>query len=155
LPDKPTKDDLALVAQKLLPYGTKPMVNYVVGYALASGGFMQAVVDAIDDARLLAEDQKRGRISFADLKRAIGEWRVPSDAAQKRVFAPAEKRGQRRNRPTPECPLAEPPHHRGSGSADTLPPDGEDIDFADRESAPRPTGEPLSPRATRPGLVVA
>ena len=86
LPAVPTKDDLALVARKVLPYGTEAMVNYIVGYALTCSGYMQAVVDTIDDARLLAEDAGRQRITVSDLKRAISEIRVPSDAAQKRVF---------------------------------------------------------------------
>lgn len=95
LPAVPTKEDLAMVARKILPHGTDPMINYVVGYALTCSGFMQAVVDVIDDARLLAEDAGRERITATDLKRAITEIRVPSDAAQKRVFAPAEKRGRK------------------------------------------------------------
>ena len=62
---------------------------------------MQAVVDTIDDARLLAEDAGRQRITVTDLKRAIAEIRVPSDAAQQRVFAPAEKRDGKRTRNLP------------------------------------------------------
>ena len=145
-----TKADLAMVAQKLLPYGTRPMIDYVVGYAMASRGFMQAVVDSIDDARLIASEEGRERISAADLKRAIGDWRAPSDAAQKRLFAPAPKRGRRSEQPPPD----EPPQEHGIDPADLPPPDGEDTDFADRESAPRLNGEPASPRATRPGLAV-
>lgn len=95
LPAVPTKDDLALVARKILPYGTAPMIKYIVGYALTCSGYMQAIVDTIDDARLLAEDAGRERISVTDLSRAITEIRGPSDAAQKRVFAPDEKRGRK------------------------------------------------------------
>ena len=94
LPAVPTNDDLSMVARKLLPYGSEAMINYVVGYALTSKGYLQAVADAIDDARLLAQDAGRERITVTDLKRSIKDFRAPSDAAQKRVFAPAEKRGR-------------------------------------------------------------
>lgn len=155
LPGKPTKADLLLVAQKLLPGGTKPMLDYVAGYALASGGCRQAVVDAIDDARIIAEAAGRDRITVADLKRAIGEWRAPADAAQQRVFAPGEKRGKGRRNPTSESPSADVTPHRGSATAEPPPQDGEATDFAGRGSAPPQTEQAVSPRATRPGLAVA
>lgn len=131
LPATPTNADLAMVARKLLPQATDAMVGYIAGYAVASKGRMQAVVDAIDDARLLAQDAGRERISAADLKRAIEDFRAPSDAAQKRVFAPAAKRG--RQRVAPSAPDDEPqpcsagaatlPPSRGSAVADEFPSD--------------------------------
>ena len=95
LPAVPTNADLAMVARKLLPHAADAMINYIVGYALTSKGHMQAVVDAIDDARLLAQEAGRERITSADLKRSIEDFRAPSDAAQKRVFAPTAKRGRK------------------------------------------------------------
>ena len=132
LPAVPTKDDLALVARKVLPYGTEAMVNYIVGYALTCSGYMQAVVDTIDDARLLAEDAGRQRITVSDLKRAISEIRVPSDAAQKRVFAPAEKRGRK---PRFNAVSELEPHDSSADTAD-MQPDGRDAAAA----SPQPRG---------------
>ena len=131
LPAVPTKDDLALVARKVLPYGTEAMVNYIVGYALTCSGYMQAVVDTIDDARLLAEDAGRQRITVSDLKRAISEIRVPSDAAQKRVFAPAEKRGRK---PRFNAVAELEPHDSSADTADMQPDGG---DAAAASSQPR------------------
>ena len=134
LPAVPTKDDLAMVARKLLPDGPDAMINFIVGYALACSGHMQAVVDAIDDARLLALDAGRERITAADIKKAITEIRGPSDAAQKRVFAPAEKR---RRRPQLRAAAPEPPP--SSADAADLPPHPRRLpadDFLSDESAP-------------------
>ena len=134
LPAVPTKDDLAMVARKILPYGTDAMINFIVGYALACSGHMQAVVDAIDDARLLALDAGRERITAADIKQAITEIRGPSDAAQKRVFAPAEKRRRR-----PQLRAAAPAPPPRSAAAADLPPPPRRVpadDFLSDESAP-------------------
>ena len=134
LPAVPTKDDLALVARKILPYGTDAMINYIVYYALTCSGYMQSVVDTIDDARLLAEAAGRERITAADIKRAITEIRVPSDAAQKRVFAPAEERGRKPRLGSAAAPEPQP----GSAAAADLPPQRRSIpadDFLSDESA--------------------
>lgn len=61
----------------------RPMV---VGYALTSRGWFQTIIDAIDDARLIAKRAGRGRITVKDLKSAIYEWRAHSDAVLQRVF---------------------------------------------------------------------
>ena len=79
---------------------------------------MQAVVDTIDDAHLLAEDAGRQRITVTDLKRAIAEIRVPSDAAQKRVFAPAEERDGKADAQPGSDEAAKMPPPRGSFAAD-------------------------------------
>lgn len=97
LPEKPTKTDLLRVAEKLLPGQDSRAVEYVVGYSMTSGGFFQAITDVIDDARILARREGREKITFADLKFAVQEWRSPSDAALQRVFeklAPS-RRGRR------------------------------------------------------------
>jgi len=135
LPAVPTTNDLTIVARKILPYGTDAMINFIVGYALTCSGYMQAVVDTIDDARLLAEDAGRDRITVADIKLAITEIRAPSDAAQKRVFAPAEKRGRKPRLGSAAAPEPQP----DSADAADLPPPRRSIpadDFLSDESAP-------------------
>ena len=131
LPAVPTNADLAMVARKLLPHATDAMVHYIVGYALTSKGYMQAVVDAIDDARLLAQEAGRERITSADLKRSIEDFRAPSDAAQKRVFAPTAKRGRKHaftiaadDEPQPgNTTAADLPPSRGRAAANEFPSD--------------------------------
>lgn len=100
LPELPTKDDLRAVATKLLPDQSQSAIEYVVGYSLASKGFFQAVTDAIDDARIIARRAGRDKITFADLKAAVRDWRSPSDNALQRVFEPLKTR---RGRPPGEA----------------------------------------------------
>lgn len=109
LPDAPTTEDLQAVARQLLgkvgDLGDSA-VDLVVGYALTSRGYFQAVNDAIDDARLIASRAGRNRIAAKDLKAAIYEWRAPSDAALQRVFdsPPAGVRRGRSPSPSPLTP---------------------------------------------------
>lgn len=86
LPDKPTKEDLLRVAEKRLPGQSRSAVELVAGYAMASGGYFQAITDAIEDAKLIARRDGREKLTFADLKTAIMDWRSPSDSALQRVF---------------------------------------------------------------------
>ena len=84
------------MACKLLPDMSREVIDYVVGYSLASKGFFQAITNAIEDARLIASRAGRTEIKFSDLKAAIQDWRSPSDAALQRVFEnqPKGRRGQ-------------------------------------------------------------
>lgn len=104
LPEKPTKTDLFRVAEKLLPGQDSRAVEYVVGYSMTSGGFFQAITDVIDDAHVLARREGREKITFADLKAAVQEWRSPSDAALQRVFEnPVPARRGRRAAPVEDA----------------------------------------------------
>jgi len=91
LPQKPTKEDLLLVSEKLLPGQSRSAIELVAGYSMASGGYFQAITDTIDDARLMARRDGRDKFTFADLRAAIQDWRSPSDNALQRVFTDPPK----------------------------------------------------------------
>lgn len=82
--DLPTREDLVAVARKLLPEATNTTVERLLDYAQSTGGYFQALVDTVSDARLLAEDAGRSNVIERDIKRALKEFRLPSDANQKR-----------------------------------------------------------------------
>lgn len=96
LPSCPTDDDLQKVARKLLPRANPAMLDYVVGYAVSSKGFFQAITNAIEDAHLIASKAGRDEIKFSDMRAAIVDWRSPSDAALGRVFAAKPEPRRRR-----------------------------------------------------------
>ncbi len=78
------------------------MIQYLVGYALSSKLHFPAIVDAIDEAKLLVQRDGRTEITFDDLERAILEYCAQSADAWQRTFEPpAGSRRGRRNRPSP------------------------------------------------------
>ena len=82
--DVPTTADLVAVARKLLPEATDIIIERLLDYADSTGGYFQALVDTVSDARLLAEDAGRSKVIERDIKKALKEFRMPSDANQKR-----------------------------------------------------------------------
>jgi DNA transposition AAA+ family ATPase len=124
LPQKPTEEDLLLVAEKLLPGQSRSAVELVAGYSMTSGGYFQAITDTIDDARLMARRDGRDKFTFADLRAAIQEWRSPSDNALQRVFEETPK-ARRAGRPSlvesePSAQTAEPINDRLKASCGPL-----------------------------------
>ena len=102
----PTEEDFFAVVRKLLPEGCNRCLKFIVGYAVTSTRYMQAVVDTVKIARYLANQAGRGEVLFEDVKRAIENFRMPSDAAQV-TAAPAP--GRRRRAPAlPEQPACNP-----------------------------------------------
>jgi len=95
LPELPTKEDLKAVALKLVGDLGEACADYVVGYALTSKGYFQALTDAVDDARMSAKKAGRDRITFKDLKAVIHDWRAPSDALLQRVFDSKPEKSRR------------------------------------------------------------
>ena len=114
LPSIPTKEDLEAVATKLLAArwnasdrrwnvaGPAPCANFiqlVVGYALTCKMSLPAVSDAIEEARYQAQRNGRTQLAAADLRNAVMDFRIPSDAALQRVFEnPARCRIERSDR---------------------------------------------------------
>ncbi len=86
LPEVPKAQDLRAVARKLLPEADKPTVDYIVGYALSSKLHMSAVVDVVDEAKMLAQREGRGAITFSDVERAVLDYCAPSAAAMVGAF---------------------------------------------------------------------
>ncbi len=114
LPSSPTKEDLEAVATRLLAArwnaserrwnvaGPAPCANFiqlVVGYALTCKMSLPAVSDAIEEARYQAQRNGRTQLAAADLRNAVMDFRIPSDAALQRVFEnPARCRIERSDR---------------------------------------------------------
>ena len=87
----PTTEDLFAVAKKLLPEGTAATIKLLVGYALLSKRHMPAIVDMIDEARLLATKAGREKVIYEDVERARNEFVMPSDQAKERAFGQSNK----------------------------------------------------------------
>ena len=101
LPGTPTKKDLEAVATKLLAIrwnvserqwnlaGAVPcphFIQLVVGYALTCKMPLPAVSDTIEEARYQARRKGRTQLAGSDLRNAVMDFRIPSDAALERVF---------------------------------------------------------------------
>lgn len=103
----PTKGDLEAVAARLLrmrwseaeqawtvrgPRPPRDFVNMVVGYALTSKLRLPAVADTVGETQYQARLNQDGQISARDIQRALFGYRIPSDGALQRAFAPRPKR---------------------------------------------------------------
>ena len=95
LPKKPTLADLEAVARKRLPTGCNATIKNIVGYALSAKMPMPAIVDVIDEARLLAQREGRERITFEDVDCAMKEFCAPSYQAMSRSFEAPNRRGRK------------------------------------------------------------
>lgn len=89
LPENVSKADLEAVTRKLLPEASRDTINFLVGYAGANRQPLSVLVDAVDEARLLAKAAGREQVIFDDSKRAVYEFRIPSDQALARTLVPA------------------------------------------------------------------
>jgi hypothetical protein len=96
LPKVPTEADLRIVAKKLIPAGDSKMIDLAVGRALTSRLYLPALVDLLDESRLLAHKQGRQAFTLQDMKQALSQYCVPSDQAKQRVVDIAQKASRRR-----------------------------------------------------------
>jgi AAA domain len=107
LPTVPTKEDLEAVAAKLLaarwdpdrerwevngPAPHRDFIKMIVGYALTCKMQIPAVSDTIAEARYQARKDGRGSITARDLRSALLNYRIPSDAALQQAFEPPARR---------------------------------------------------------------
>jgi hypothetical protein len=107
LSNTPAKEDLEAIAAKLLATrwntahqrwemdGSVPhhdFIKMIVGYALTCKMPIAAVSDTIMEARYQARKNMRGYIASEDLRSALLNYRIPSDAALQQAFQPVEKR---------------------------------------------------------------
>ena len=76
------------VAKKYLPEGDAATIKLIVGYAVRSERHMPAIVDVIDEARLLAAKAGRPKVTYEDVDRALTDFVRPSDLAKERAFSP-------------------------------------------------------------------
>lgn len=135
LPDAPSIGELKAVARKQLAGATSAMTDLVAGYAFATKFPFTNLVDAISEARRLAQKAGRAEPVFEDLKRAVFDVRMPSDKAAAEAFTAQQVKGRRvRHNDAPEAGFQQP--LRG----DESPLQGTDTvnNFADRTSAERP-----------------
>ncbi|MEQ1860714.1 MAG: ATP-binding protein [Chthoniobacteraceae bacterium] len=108
LPERPAAADLRAVAELLLTAAwSEAQRRWIIGEVDADGKAVRAVVayatlraelqlaavrDAIDEARELARDAGRERVTLADAVRAIEDRKAPSDLALAHAFAtPADR----------------------------------------------------------------
>jgi hypothetical protein len=107
LPDAPTESDLERVALLHLPDANTRCLDLIVGYALFTKGYFDAVVDLISQARLLAQDAGRSRVIYGDLEQAQTRHQV-TESNKAKAFAPLEQPKRRRGKaaaasPQPAC----------------------------------------------------
>ncbi|MCG3146888.1 MAG: hypothetical protein PCFJNLEI_00323 [Verrucomicrobiae bacterium] len=88
LPESPTDKDMGAVAKALLPEGNPADLGALVDYATASQRYFAGIDFVVRRARYLAE--KRGAaVRSADLREALANGILPSDAAMREALASA------------------------------------------------------------------
>ena len=107
LPSTPSKGDLEAVAARLLAMkwnvseeqwniigsgASRNFVRLVVGYALTCKMPLAAISDTVEEARYQARKNGRVQIAAGELRNALLDFRIPSDAALQRAFEKPEKR---------------------------------------------------------------
>lgn len=93
LPEQPTRDDLVLVAGRLLPEASAAMLKTVVGFAGRLTEQFDALRDLIDEARAEARRNTRTKVVAGDLLVAIQE--VEGSYAAKAPAPPVKHAGRR------------------------------------------------------------
>ena len=81
LPVALTPEDLHKVAAALLPDGSEQTIEALVVYAQASTKYLAGIRHAVDRAGFIARKDGREKIQFGDVKRALKDAVIPSDAA--------------------------------------------------------------------------
>ncbi|MFO1487837.1 MAG: ATP-binding protein [Verrucomicrobiota bacterium] len=93
LPDSLSENDLAKVARSLLPEGDAKAIKLLTLYAQGSSKYLAGIEAIVCRARYLALKEKRGQVSFTDLKVATEESVIPSDSALSQALAlPVQRR---------------------------------------------------------------
>jgi hypothetical protein len=91
LPEVLSEDELLAVAMHCLPTGDRNALRALALYAIASGRYLSAIEAAANRARFLAGKDGRGKVTFADVEKAIKDYVLPSDQALKEALAGAPK----------------------------------------------------------------
>jgi hypothetical protein len=107
LPEAPTKRDLEAVAANLLqmrwngssqtwnrggPSPSIDLIDMVVGYGLTCRMRLPAVADTIEEARYQARQDGRSAVDGVDIRKALLEYRIPTDGALQQAFASQPRR---------------------------------------------------------------
>ena len=120
LPEALTTADLIAVAQAVLPTGSAQTIELLASYAQSSAKYLAGIEAVVARARFVAARERRGKIGFADIKRAIQESVIPSDTAlalSLETGQPARQRAAIKAISTPLKPALSQPENGPRGSA--------------------------------------
>jgi AAA domain len=101
LPDALPEQDLAAVAQALLPGGDSKSIETLVAYAQASTKYLAGIESVARRALHHAAKAGRRKVLFADVREAITGSAIPSDSAHAAAVAMAEQKIAGRARAVP------------------------------------------------------
>jgi len=105
LPPKPTVEEVLAIARKQMPGAPESAIKFIAGYAFSTLYPLTNLSDAILDAREIATEAGRSHITYEDAKRAVSEFRVPSDAASMAAFGTPQSGSKERQRRANAGPL--------------------------------------------------
>jgi histone H3/H4 len=96
LPDSLSAADLERVARVFVPEGNERSIETLVAYAQGSAKYLAGIESIARRARYLANKASRDQVEFKDIKTAINENVIPSDAALAKALAVPDKHSRRR-----------------------------------------------------------
>jgi len=105
LPDSVPESDLEKVAQAFVPEADDRSIEALVAYAQGSAKYLAGIESVARRARYLAGKEQRERVAFKDIRLAIREGVIPSDAALAEALQDEKQPARRRGRGTLETPL--------------------------------------------------
>jgi hypothetical protein len=108
LPERLEKRDLAAVARYHLPEGDERSIAALVAYAQASKKYLAGIEHATKAARFESKLQGRAKVTFNDIREAIGNSVMPSDLALQQALSPAPKTARKRSSNPAATPLHSP-----------------------------------------------
>jgi len=96
LPDTLSTEDLQAVANVMLPGGTADSIKALVLYAQSSGRYLGGMDAIAARVRFICQSERRQKIEFRDVKRAIQTSVTPSDESLKIAIAGQSQPARRR-----------------------------------------------------------
>ncbi len=137
LPDSISVNDLMKVARCVVPGLSEAGLKILVGYSADNKQSLSAMTHAVDEARWIAMQDGRDAITAQDVRRAVLDYRIPSDKAIASAMASPAPAGRKSRKPAP-VPVADGLQEDFSRDAEPL---------LERESAPDTKANPeTSPR---------
>lgn len=121
LPEKPSKEDVAKVAQSLLTGSSETVLSIAVNYAYSVKHPLPALADLAEDAQMIAEREGRKVVSKADMETALRGFAVPTAVAKEALStppAPRNRGGKRVKTGLRDAPAAGPQTQRDTGVED-------------------------------------
>jgi AAA domain-containing protein len=100
LPERLNADEITAIARHHLPDGDEKSISLLASVAEVSQSYISGIAHAVNRARHEAKKQGRNSIAFADVKKAVQNYAVPTDTALKQVLS-----GAGTGRPAKASPL--------------------------------------------------